>query len=227
MLVTIGWSTYVSNDMLSERKAGWTTSGTSVLEVVFGRIKRKCCRSELIATSRYRMPRAPTNLVQRCGAQNTTVSITHSMAVAIYKDPLVGIVLYFPGCVPGTFIGMDVARFFYFVHRHDSLISRQSFWTVVTFRPGNASPHFSFVFFELVRLPFFSTLFAKTVAHPACGPTKKMPGNLAPAFHLFGTVIPQLQAARYLVLWHPPPIRLPRKVQITRVNHLFANLFAD
>lgn len=73
------------------------------------------------------MPRAPTNLVQRCGAQNTTVSITHSVAAAIYKDPLVGIVLYFPGCVPGTFIGMDVARFFYLVRRHDSLISLQSF----------------------------------------------------------------------------------------------------
>lgn len=41
------------------------------------------------------------------------------------------------------------------------------------------------MFFDMVRLRSFRLCFAKAVARPARVPTTKIPGNLAPFFHLF------------------------------------------
>lgn len=136
------------------------------------------------------MPRASTNWF-RDTEPRTQYLLLHTAWLQLFKRIHSSESFYIFMIVdPGTFMGMNDARFFCLVCFHDSLVYYQGFWHIVTFRTGNVFLPVSLVFFDLVRQNSFSSLLAKAVAYPARVPTTKIPGNLAPFFHPFGTAFP-------------------------------------
>lgn len=72
-----------------------------------------------------------------------------------------------------------------------------------------------------------SVLYRQFCDHQLSAPAhvsySRIPGGLAPAFHLLGFCYSYApQAARHLVSRHPPLIRLRQKISTDRVSHLFA-----
>jgi len=112
MLVIIGWSTYAVNGSNFKRKSGWSSSGTSVSEVAFGRITTTVLRIGIECDVRVRIPRDIIFVGQGFGALNTTATITHSRDSSNLGESTRRNQCYFPETAQAAFIDNIVARFF-------------------------------------------------------------------------------------------------------------------